>query len=152
MNNSLTPQQIGARLWSATYKGKTIGQLFLVTLTVMRTCDLDLITGCPERALLIELGLSAQMLPSWSLSNPGDLYIHFMNTQLLYKKLPELKPWSATFAGWYGVKLGGVPYPLEPGAIRKAESFAPFAAEPALAEPTASSPQTATVIQFPVRR
>lgn len=152
MNNSLTPQQIGARLWSATYKGKTIGQLFLATLSVMRTCDLDLITTCPERALLIELGLSAQMLPSWSLANPGDLYIHLLDTRLLYKKLPELKPWSATFAGWYGVKLGGVPYPLEPGAIRKAEPFAPFAAEPALAESQAAPSNTATVIQFPGRR
>lgn len=149
---SPTPQQIGAKLWSATYKGQTVGQLFLATLSVMRTLDLDLTVRCPERALLIELGLSAQMLPSWSPANPGDLYVHFMDTRLLYKKLPELKRWSATFAEWYGVKLGGVPYPLEPGAIRKAEPSTTLVAESEPVESTLSAKKTATVIQFPVRR
>lgn len=114
----LTPQQIGALLLSATYKGQTVGQLFLATLSAMRTGDLGLIAGCPERALLLELGLSAQMLPS---SNPGDAYVHILNAQLLYKKLPELKHWHTTLSGWYGVKLGGVPYLVEPGAVRRGE-------------------------------
>lgn len=134
--DSLTPQQIGSRLWASVYQGRTIGQLFLATLDALRTCDLEHIMRCPERELLSELGISAQMLTSWSMDRPGDYYAHFLALPLLFKKIPELKRWHSTFAGWYGVKLGGVPYPLD------------YRPKPA-AEPVVESRPTANVIQFP---
>lgn len=119
--SALTPQQIGARLWNTEYKGTTIGQLFLATLSVMRTCDSELIANCSERALLSELGLHAHRRQSGPKANLGDPYLHILNARQLYKRIPELKRWHSTMLGWYGVALGGVPYLCEPGAVRRDE-------------------------------
>lgn len=178
----LTDHELGAKFWNTEYKGKTIGQLFLATLSAMRTCDDELIKNCPERVLLSELGLHAHRRQSGPKANLGDPYIHILNARQLYKRIPELERWHSTMVGWYGVTFDGVPCLCEPFTVRRdeplrrrakkpmrslAESHAlerlaaaartAPAAEPAAPMPSpaeAGSPpaHTATVIQFPGRR
>jgi len=174
----LTAHELGAKLWNAEYRGKSIGQW---AKEAWRETLLDAPHHMPGNSpvdVLGELGLLATRAPQ---------YIYIMQLYKLSELLPELRPYVSTLFTWEGVYPQGRPYLKSPegladaerleAAIRNAaasrkayskrgdvapaapEPVAPAKARKAKPEPTLEPAEssvppthTATVIQFPGRR
>lgn len=97
----LTAYELGAKLWNAEYKGKTIGQ-WAESSWHDATVDVQTLLNSEGPEILAELGLLVMF---------SQRYLHFMHLHKLAKMLPEFRPYVAILTDWEGVYQHGRPCP-----------------------------------------